>query len=444
MGIKHQFNMEKKFLITSITSVLLLGGTIYGQNDLSNFKLRNTGLMSVAPNTIVSTGFDFINEEKSTVRTDGIIYFFKDFTNKGVFDFSSKVKTSTVYFLSKDSATKAKVLQGDEVSYFYNVVFDNPNYGIDLKNNIEVFGVADFKGGIIKVDSTFNDKKKLSYGMVTFNSGATHKNASDKSYVEGEVEKVGNESFVYPIGDKKMYRRATISAPKQLKDVIKSKYTARDKKFFEKHTAVSGVIDKINTAEYWELRTTKKGANRVVLTLSWDERITPADLLNNPEKNLHIVRWDTEQKMWIDEGGVVDMEKKEVSTLAEISGFGYFTLANVKDVLLDGDVVIYNLVTPNGDDMNDYFIIDNINKYPNNKVQIYDRWGVLVYETTNYDPKGDGSENVFNGYSEGRVTYNKNKKLPTGTYYYIVIYEYKDKNGSRMIKKAANLHLDTN
>jgi len=52
--------------------------------------------------------------------------------------------------------------------------------------------------------------------------------------------------------------------------------------------------------------------------------------------------------------------------------------------------------------------------------------GVKVYETTNYDPNGDGSVNVFNGYSQGRVTIGKNSKLPSGTYYYVVNYEYTD------------------
>ncbi|MBB1141046.1 gliding motility-associated C-terminal domain-containing protein, partial [Myroides sp. WP-1] len=152
-----------------------------------------------------------------------------------------------------------------------------------------------------------------------------------------------------------------------------------------------------------------------------------------------------QQQLWVDEGGVVDMSSKEITTVSAVKGYGFFTLATVKkDWILDGDIVIYNLVTPDGDGKNDYFIIDNIKKYPNNTVEIYNRWGVRVYETKGYDPSGDGSSNVFRGYSEGRVTVDKNKKLPSGTYYYVVTYEYQDASGSRMIKKAANLHLETN
>ncbi|MDM1514571.1 gliding motility-associated C-terminal domain-containing protein, partial [Myroides odoratimimus] len=46
--------------------------------------------------------------------------------------------------------------------------------------------------------------------------------------------------------------------------------------------------------------------------------------------------------------------------------------------------------------------------------------------------------------SDGRVTVNKGEKLPTGTYFYIVSYEYKDASGSRMIKKSGYLHLESN
>lgn len=201
----------------------------------------------------------------------------------------------------------------------------------------------------------------------------------------------------------------------------------------------------MNTKEYWKLEGKLKKEETVILSLSWDEETTLPSLLKNPEKELHIIRWDDKQKLWVDEGGVVDMSTRTVTTPTKIKKFGYFTLGTVQDDwILDDGVVIYNLVTPDGDGKNDYFIIDNINKYPNNRVEIYNRWGVKVFETTQYDPQGDGSSNVFRGQSDGKITVDKKKKLPSGTYYYIVTYEYKDANGSRMIKKAANLHLETN
>ncbi|MGV3696930.1 gliding motility-associated C-terminal domain-containing protein, partial [Flavobacterium sp.] len=84
-----------------------------------------------------------------------------------------------------------------------------------------------------------------------------------------------------------------------------------------------------------------------------------------------------------------------------------------------GDIFVFNAFTPNGDGLNEFFNIDNIDDvtcYPTNKVEIYNRWGILVYETKNYD----NNTRKFVGISEGRVTVSKNEELPTGTYFYII------------------------
>ena len=79
---------------------------------------------------------------------------------------------------------------------------------------------------------------------------------------------------------------------------------------------------------------------------------------------------------------------------------------------------IYNGVTPNGDGLNDFFLIEGIAPYPNNYVKIFNRWGVLVWETDGYNE----SDNVFRGESNGRATINAGELLPTGTYFYILTF----------------------
>ena len=59
------------------------------------------------------------------------------------------------------------------------------------------------------------------------------------------------------------------------------------------------------------------------------------------------------------------------------------------------------------------FYIDCINSYPNNKLEVYNRWGNIVYEKEGYD-------NTFEGISNGRAVFDKDEKLPVGTYYYIL------------------------
>jgi gliding motility-associated-like protein len=61
-------------------------------------------------------------------------------------------------------------------------------------------------------------------------------------------------------------------------------------------------------------------------------------------------------------------------------------------------VEIPNIITPNGDNANDFFKIKNIEYHPNTNVTIFDRWGKKVYENPNYNNewKGDGvSDGTF-------------------------------------------------
>ncbi len=81
---------------------------------------------------------------------------------------------------------------------------------------------------------------------------------------------------------------------------------------------------------------------------------------------------------------------------------------------------IFNGVTPNGDNLNDYFIIEGINEFPNNNVKIFNRWGVLVWETDGYEDNVNG--NVFKGRSNARATIREGEDLPTGTYFYILTF----------------------
>ena len=417
---------------------------IYGQEIPS--LITNEGLFSVSPEDIVSIKGSFENTATGDLTNDGTVMYFHDFINDGAYGITTNSTTSTTIFTVEGHPLSAKQIKGNQLTSFYNIIFDSPvsKVAFDLKNNIDAAGLVDFQNGIVLIDSTYNPVTKVSHGMFTFKKGAQTQHVGDASHVQGTIEKIGNEVFVYPIGDQEKYRPARISASKEDGDIFLGQYVYQDEAFFKARQHKVGAINTINDQEYWIISKGNEKQSDVLLTLTWDESTTSGEVLTNPEEELHVIRWDSKQQIWVDEGGVVDMSTKEVTTIGTVKGYGIFTLGTVKkDWILDGDIVIYNLVTADGDGKNDYFIIDNIKNYPN-KVEIFNRWGARVYETTNYDPKGDGSSNVFRGYSEGKVTVDKGTKLPSGTYYYVITYEYKDANGSRMIKKASNLHLETN
>ncbi|MGG5578850.1 gliding motility-associated C-terminal domain-containing protein, partial [Myroides sp. C15-4] len=347
---------------------------------------------------------------------------------------STGATTAQAIFTSYENQTGPQLISGEKPSEFYRVTLNNstPVMAFDLKNEMNVKGSVDFQDGIMQVDSL--------QGMLTFHSGAKGLNVHDASHAEGYVEKIGKEAFVFPIGDQGIYRPARISSPPNEKEIYQSKYVLGDHQFFRSHSATSTSILLLNTQEYWKVEKPSNSSGNIMLTLSWDERTSLAELIENSEEQLHIVRWDEQEEQWVDEGGIVSVDTKEVTTPAHLRGYGYFTLAKVDVRLADKDLVVYNLVTPNGDGKNDYFLIDNLHRYPNNRVEIYNRWGVRVYEADHYG----SSDRVFRGYSDGRATIKKNEKLPTGTYYYILTYEKSDKHGSRTIKKSGYLHLETN
>jgi len=89
-------------------------------------------------------------------------------------------------------------------------------------------------------------------------------------------------------------------------------------------------------------------------------------------------------------------------------------------VLPCGNVVVHNAFSPNGDGNNETFQIDGIADecIVSNSIEIYNRWGVLIYETSMYD----NLVRVFKGFSEGRVTVSGSEELPTGTYFYLLKY----------------------
>lgn len=81
---------------------------------------------------------------------------------------------------------------------------------------------------------------------------------------------------------------------------------------------------------------------------------------------------------------------------------------NIRDEFGPCKVKIYNAVTLNSDGVNDFWQIDNIEEFPNNKVQIYSRWGKKVFEAEKYN-------NAERSWPE-----KNNSDYLSGTYFYVI------------------------
>jgi large repetitive protein len=91
-------------------------------------------------------------------------------------------------------------------------------------------------------------------------------------------------------------------------------------------------------------------------------------------------------------------------------------------VINDGVLFIPEVITPNGDGINDYFVIEDIESYPESSLIILNRWGDKIFEASPYN-------NDWNGLSNFGIKTGGNK-LPEGTYFYIL------KTGDKKVLKG--------
>jgi gliding motility-associated-like protein len=98
-------------------------------------------------------------------------------------------------------------------------------------------------------------------------------------------------------------------------------------------------------------------------------------------------------------------------------------------------IKVMNAFSPNGDSKNARFYIRGIECYPDNTVEIYNRWGVLVFSIDQYN----NNDRVFEGYSNGRSTIKQTDGLPVGTYFYIL--KYKD-SAQKSHQESGYLYLN--
>ncbi len=98
----------------------------------------------------------------------------------------------------------------------------------------------------------------------------------------------------------------------------------------------------------------------------------------------------------------------------------------------ENDVIVYETFTPNGDAVNDEFVIKNLENFPQNNLKIFNRWGLKVFEEDAY---GQPNSLKFSGQSQGRLTIKQSDQLPTGTYFYTL--NYINSNGNSKTKAGS-------
>ncbi len=119
-------------------------------------------------------------------------------------------------------------------------------------------------------------------------------------------------------------------------------------------------------------------------TWFWDFGDGATDIVQNPTHTFSAVELFTVMLQVVAENGCVDSLFKDV---------------DVKEV----ELIIPNVFTPNGDGINDTFVIVDLDKYITNTLVVFNRWGKSVYEKNGY----------ISGEWDGR-------NLSDATYFYIL------------------------
>jgi gliding motility-associated-like protein len=70
------------------------------------------------------------------------------------------------------------------------------------------------------------------------------------------------------------------------------------------------------------------------------------------------------------------------------------------------EIIVPNVFSPNGDNINDKWMLKNIEQYPSASVEIFNRYGQQIFRSSGYPKPWDGTI--------------AGKPLPVGTYYYII------------------------
>lgn len=103
--------------------------------------------------------------------------------------------------------------------------------------------------------------------------------------------------------------------------------------------------------------------------------------------------------------------RPSVTTTYTVTGANQYGRTSIQTFVLEvrddfQAIQATNILTPNGDGVNDKWIVENIDQYPNSEVKIFDKAGRVLYSKKGYDNSWDAT---LNG-----------TPLNEGTYFYII------------------------
>ena len=187
-------------------------------------------------------------------------------------------------------------------------------------------------GGDINVSNLFTLSSgllKTGTNNLIIANNATTAGASTLRYVDGNVRKVGNQAFTFPLGNLGKYAPISISAPLNITDHFTASYSFTNPNASSYlSTSLGAGLNRVSSNEFWLLNKTNGNSN-IDVTLSFDgNRSGGINLLSD----LRVAYWNGTQ--WTNQGNTGttgnagNSPNGTVKSNAALAAFGPFTLGS--------------------------------------------------------------------------------------------------------------------
>ncbi len=275
----------------------------------------NTNRLDIHGNLNISGTGTLDMDDGNTVTADGVINILGNWNNTlGAAAFQEG--NGTVRF--RGNLNQTITTQGG-TERFHNIVFNKTGGNVTLNaTNAEVSGTATFTAGVLNAPNATTER-------LEFLDNATTTGANNSSYVNGWVRKVGNDDFVFPVGDDGFYAPIAISAPSNTTDHFTATYDRVYPTPYDINLK-DVTLDHVGNCEHWILNRTG-GSSDVFVELSYDN-VRSCGITIGQESALRVARWDG--TMWRDHGNVAAtlIPASAIRSSAAINSFSPFTLAS--------------------------------------------------------------------------------------------------------------------
>ncbi|MBL7914761.1 MAG: hypothetical protein JNL49_06910, partial [Bacteroidia bacterium] len=158
-----------------------------------------------------------------------------------------------------------------------------------------------------------------STNLLTMKHGSTANGASNSSCVSGPVKKIGNSSFVFPIGKSGNYRALEITSPTNSSDAFLAEYFSSEQSLGSFDDTTLFFID---NCKYWSLGRTN-GSSTVNIKLHYNSsNCGIVDSANSVVLNWHASKWNN-----IGNGGISGtINSGSIPNASTILSYSYFTI----------------------------------------------------------------------------------------------------------------------